>query len=96
MSGTINFHVIFHCEIACALWNGIFSPVRLSWIMRSRVVDLFACWRGVFGSIQSVVVLCLHAICGGFGVKEIIEVSKTARRQWWSLNLFSSTLFTFG
>jgi hypothetical protein len=55
MSSTINFHVL-HCEAACALWNGIFSRVGLSWIMPSRVVDLFACWRGIFGGTQSAVV----------------------------------------
>jgi hypothetical protein len=50
MSSTINFHVLR--EAACALWNGIFSRVGLSWIMPSRVVDLFACWRGIFGGTQ--------------------------------------------
>jgi hypothetical protein len=33
-----------HCEVACALWNAIFSPFSLSWVMPLRVVDLFACW----------------------------------------------------
>jgi len=37
-------HLLLHCEVACALWNAIFSRFSLSWVMSLRVVDLFACW----------------------------------------------------
>jgi hypothetical protein len=37
-------HLLLHCEVACALWNAIFSRFGLSWVMPLRVVDLFACW----------------------------------------------------
>jgi hypothetical protein len=37
-------HLLLHCEVACALWNAIFSRFSLSWVMPLRVVDLFACW----------------------------------------------------
>jgi hypothetical protein len=33
-----------HCEVACVLWNAIFSRFSLSWVMPRRVIDLFACW----------------------------------------------------
>jgi hypothetical protein len=33
---------------------------------------------------------CPLAFCGTFGRKEIIEISKTARGHWKSLNLFYS------
>jgi hypothetical protein len=39
---------------------------------------------------------CFHAFYNIFGGKEIIEVFRTKRRQWWSLSLSSSILFTFG
>jgi hypothetical protein len=42
-------HLLLHCEIACALWNTIFSNVGLTWVMLRRVVDLFACWRVLGG-----------------------------------------------
>jgi hypothetical protein len=37
-------HLLLHCEVACALWNAIFSRFSLSWVMPLRVVDLFSCW----------------------------------------------------
>jgi hypothetical protein len=37
-------HLLFHCEIACALWNAFCSRFGLSWVMPSWVDDLFACW----------------------------------------------------
>jgi hypothetical protein len=37
-------HLLRHCEVACVLWNGIFSRFNLSWVMPRQVVDLFACW----------------------------------------------------
>jgi hypothetical protein len=45
---------LLYCEVASALWNVIFNRVRLTWIMPRRVLDLFACWRGLNGSPQSV------------------------------------------
>jgi hypothetical protein len=38
--------------IAMALWNAFFSRVGLAWVMSRQVVDLFACWRGMCGSLQ--------------------------------------------
>jgi hypothetical protein len=44
--------LLLHCEVASALRNTIFSHIGLAWVMPRRVVDLFACWRGHFGSFQ--------------------------------------------
>jgi hypothetical protein len=52
-SGESIDHLLLHCEIASALWNIIFSCVGLAWVMPRLVVDLFACWRGQFGSLHS-------------------------------------------
>jgi hypothetical protein len=49
-------HIFLHCEIASATWSAILSHVGLSQVMPRRVVDLFACWRGLSGSPQSEVV----------------------------------------
>lgn len=43
-------HLLLHREIDSALWNIIFSIFELDWVMSRRVVNLFACWRGHFGS----------------------------------------------
>jgi hypothetical protein len=37
-------HLLLHCEVACVLWNTIFSRFSLSWVMPRQVGDLFACW----------------------------------------------------
>jgi hypothetical protein len=37
-------HLLIHCEVACSLWNAIFSRFEMSWVMSNQVVDLFACW----------------------------------------------------
>jgi hypothetical protein len=42
-------HLLLHCEIASALWNYMFSSIELAWVMHSRVVDLFACWKVIGG-----------------------------------------------
>jgi hypothetical protein len=48
-------HLLLHCEVACVLWNAIFSCFGMSWVMPNRVVDLFVClWTG--GCSRSVVV----------------------------------------
>jgi hypothetical protein len=47
-SGETVDHLLLHCELVSALWNffGLFGLV----FMPRRVRDLFACWRGKFGS----------------------------------------------
>jgi hypothetical protein len=45
-------YLLFHCEIIGALWNTIFSSIGLAWIMPSRVVDFFACWKAPGGRFQ--------------------------------------------
>jgi hypothetical protein len=44
MNGESVDHFLFHCEVARALWNAIFSRFSLSWVMPLWVVDLFACY----------------------------------------------------
>jgi hypothetical protein len=44
MNGETMDHLLFHCEVARALWNAIFSRFSLTWVMPLWVVDLFACW----------------------------------------------------
>jgi hypothetical protein len=66
MNGETVDHLL-HCEIACILWNAIFSRFSLSWIMPLRMVDLFACWwrggcsRGavVWKMVHSCLMWCL-------------------------------------
>ena len=54
-------HLLFHCEVAYALWNDFFSCFWLSWVM-PNLVDLFACWW-TGGRSQSVVVWKIGASC---------------------------------
>jgi hypothetical protein len=49
-------HLLLHYETASALWSAISSRLGLTWVMPRRVVDLFACWRGLSGSLQCVTV----------------------------------------
>jgi hypothetical protein len=41
---SVDHLLLLHCEVACVLWNALFSRFNLSWVMPRRVVDLFACW----------------------------------------------------
>ena len=34
----------------------IFTHVGFSWVMPRPIVDLFVCWRGIFGSTHKVAV----------------------------------------
>jgi len=54
-SGESVNHLLLHCEMACALWNTIFSLVGLAWVMPSQVVDIFACWKGQCGRVRNTV-----------------------------------------
>jgi len=55
--------VDYHCETVSALWNSIFSLFSLAWAILHRVRDLFACWRGQFGSPQSKAVWRMIPLC---------------------------------
>jgi hypothetical protein len=63
------FIIIFFCEYGfsfiflhvASLWDFIFSLFGLDWVVPWRVVDLFACWRGQFGSF--IVQLCGRWFC---------------------------------
>lgn len=49
-------HFSLHCKVVRALWNDFFSRVGITSIMLRRMVDLFANWRGLYGSSQIVAV----------------------------------------
>jgi hypothetical protein len=56
-------HLLLHCEIVNALWSAIFCRVGLSLVMPRRVVDLFACWRGLSGNPQSAAMWKMVSSC---------------------------------
>jgi hypothetical protein len=45
-------YLLLHYVIASVLWSTMFSCVGLAWVMLSRVVDLFACWKAIGGRFQ--------------------------------------------
>jgi hypothetical protein len=51
-SGESVDYLLFHCDVASALWSAFFTRFGLSWVMPSRVIDLFACWW-TFGRLRS-------------------------------------------
>jgi hypothetical protein len=54
-------HLLFHFEVACAIWNVFFKRFGLSWVMPRRVIDLFAWW--IVGSTRSVIVWKMMPLC---------------------------------
>lgn len=54
---------LLHSEVANALQSIIFRFVGLSWVMPKRVVDLFACWRGLNGNPHSAAVWKILLSC---------------------------------
>jgi hypothetical protein len=55
-SGETIDHLLLLYDFARALWNSVFCLCELEWVMLRRVVDLFASWRGQFGSFRSAAV----------------------------------------
>jgi hypothetical protein len=90
-------HLLLHCEVACALWNAIFSRFSLSWVMPLRVVDLFACWW-TGGRSRSAVVWkrSLVVFCGACGGNAMIDSSRTEKELLRNSFLFSFILCTLG
>ena len=56
------YHLLLHCGISMALCV-FFSCIGLVWVMPKQVLDLFTCWRGMHGSLQSVVVWKMIQSC---------------------------------
>ena len=42
-------HLLIHCPIASYLWSMILVLFRVSWVIPKSVVELWACWEGLFG-----------------------------------------------
>jgi hypothetical protein len=55
-------HLLLHCDVASTLWNLVFSRFGMSWVMPSRVIDLFACWWKA-GRLMSAAVWKMVPIC---------------------------------
>jgi hypothetical protein len=87
-------HLLFHCEASGALWNAFFNCFRLSWVMHTRIIDLYACWWTV-GSTRSAVVCKMVSSCllwciwGEMNDKSFEDHKRTMR----SLSFLSSILF---
>jgi hypothetical protein len=50
--GGLANYLLLHCEITSALSSTIFCCLVLAWVLPRSVVDLFACGRGLRGSLQ--------------------------------------------
>lgn len=48
-SGETIDHLLLHCEAARELWLFALTLPSICWVMPKRIVELFGCWRGVFG-----------------------------------------------
>jgi hypothetical protein len=66
----------------------LFNCVGLAWIMHRRVVDLFACWRGLCGSLQSAAMWKIVPSCLVWCLKREIDHERTVGE----LNSFFNTL----
>jgi hypothetical protein len=55
-------HLLLHCDVASTLWNLVLSQFGMSWVMPSRVIDLFACWWKA-GRLRSAAVWTMVPIC---------------------------------
>ena len=52
-SGESVNHLLLHCPLAQDLWNLVFTLFGISWVMPRGVEDLFACWSGIRGNLNS-------------------------------------------
>jgi hypothetical protein len=46
-------HLLLHCPLAQELWNLVLTLFGISWVMPRGVEDLFACWAGIRGNMDS-------------------------------------------
>ena len=97
MEGESVDHLLLHCVVACGLWNAFFSRFGLCWVMPRSVKQLLVSWW-LGGHTRSAVVgkMALIVLCGVFGVKETIDVSRTCRGLERRFSIFFSSLFTLG
>uniref|UniRef100_A0A2N9FJQ0 Reverse transcriptase zinc-binding domain-containing protein n=1 Tax=Fagus sylvatica TaxID=28930 RepID=A0A2N9FJQ0_FAGSY len=49
MDGESVDHLLLHCAYAKELWDLVFAMFGISWVMPTRVRDLFDCWLGKMG-----------------------------------------------
>jgi hypothetical protein len=89
-------HLLLHCEVASALWTVIFSHHGLSWVTLNQVIDLFACWRGLYDSSKSATVWKMMLSCLLWCLwRKMIERSfEDRKRTVVELSLSSLILFT--
>jgi hypothetical protein len=56
-------HLLFHCDVAYAIWSVLFSHFRMSWVMSRCVIDLFDClWssgKPKIAAVWKMVLTCL-------------------------------------
>jgi hypothetical protein len=62
-SGESINHLLLHCEVACTLWNVIFTLFDVKWVMNGRVLDLMACWKGQRGNKMVMKVWRMAPLC---------------------------------
>jgi hypothetical protein len=62
-SGESINHLLLHCEVACTLWNVIFTLFDVKWVMNGRVLDLMACWKGQKGNKMVMKVWRMAPLC---------------------------------
>jgi len=67
-------YLLFHCEMASALWNTIFIIVGLAWVILNRVVSLRVMERAFLVGFRMLLYerWFHHALCGAIGGKEMI------------------------
>jgi len=90
-------HLLLHCEVACLLWNTIFSRFSLSWVMPRR----WLIYLHVGGRVVALRVrLCgrwfLVASYGACGGNVTIDSSRIKKESLRSSFLFSFILCTHG
>jgi hypothetical protein len=90
-------HLLLHCHVAFATWSALFTRFGMSWVMPSRVIDLFAYWW-TFERLMSVAIGKMVPTCvfGAYGRNKITGVSRTWRGHWRIFLLRSFILHIFG
>lgn len=84
-------HLFLHCPMAYDLWSFVFSLFRVHWVMPSKVLDLLACWQGIFGQLWSSEIWAAiqTAYCGACGRREILGFYRIVIRTFLILDYSS-------
>lgn len=97
-SGESIDHLLLHYEAIRMLWAEIFNRTELAWVRPKRVVDLFTCWKGIWGNSELLMYrkwFLYHVSCSLFELKGMVKKLKMGNILQVRIEVSFSILYFF-